>query len=180
MFVNHINTNILHNPPPPPPTPQTHLHACNHIHTYTHTHTHTPTNPKTKKQVTVTTTTTNTCNKYSSSGSNAKTTLQLSHLPELCLEVECSAALPEEGSLVLLNHVAIGVRFQCWGKLQSKKTGLSTFHTTANTYRHTVVFTTPVEQAPHSTNSTIVDKLNQNRINLFLPFFIVFDRLSVV
>ena len=155
--------------------PHTHTPTCMQPHPHTHTHTN---QPKNKKQVTVPT---NTRNKNSSSsGSSAKTTLQLSHLPELCLEVECGAALPEEGSLVLLDHVAIGVRFQCWGKLQSKKTGLNTFHTTANTYRHTVAFTTPVEQAPRSTNSTIVDKLNRNRINLFLPFFIVFDRLSVV
>ena len=157
----------------PPPHTHTYMHATTSTHTHTHTHTN---QPQCKKQVTVTTDTRN----KNSSSSSAKTTLQLSHLPELCLEVECGAALPEEGSLVLLDHVAIGVRFQCWGKLQSKKTGLNTFHTTANMYIHSVAFTTPVEQAPRSTNSTIVDKLNRNRINLFLPFFIVFDRLSVV
>ena len=62
--------------------------------------------------------TTTTRNKHSSS-KKKKTTKCLSHLPELCLEVEGGATLPEEGSFVLLYHVAIGVRLQCWRKLES-------------------------------------------------------------
>ena len=116
------------------------------------------------------TTTSNTCNKHNS-GSNAKTTPQLAHLPELCLEVERGAALPEEGSLVLLDHVAIGVRLQRWGKLRSKETGLNAFHTTASAHMHTLALTAPVEQAPCSTNSTFVDKLNQNEISFFPLIF---------